>query len=162
MTRRVFLALVAAFGLSPVHAAAPSLPFADPAEIVRALYAREAARQANGKGPSEEEFLAEFSRDLRALFRAGRDGAASGATGRKLNAWFGWGVLPGQPVAVGRVRSLAGGVETRVVAVDLTVRGEARQVYVHLVAEGDRWAVGNIIYDAGDDFRTVREALAGY
>ena len=80
----------------------------DPVEFVRALYAREIARQAAGTFVGEVEFLEVFARETRQIWLAGRGSTVNISAGPILNAFFGWGVLPGYAVALQDVSAVRG------------------------------------------------------
>jgi hypothetical protein len=128
----------------------------DMVEFVRRIYAREIELHNARTPPANEEFYALFARDLRALMQAPRPGLAREPTGRLLHAFFGWGLLPGQPVRLDKVTPASGGTGgLKLVRVDLVVRAAPRQILVRPVREDGLWKIADISYGNG-------ESLAAY
>ena len=125
MLRRHFLCgLLAATSFTAFSAGAKEIE--DPEPFVRALYEREIARHNAGTVTNEREFLALFTRETRQLWLAGRHNSAKVPLGPILNAFFGWGVLPGQPVkliVVGNFR----GPRVLIIVVDQIGRASCRE-----------------------------------
>jgi len=118
----------------------------DGVAFVRDLYARQVALH-NARGRmAEADFLPLFARTLRTLMQAPRPGLAHAPAGPILNAFFGWGILPGQPVTLQWVRAAAGGA----VAVEIVARGEPRQITLRLVREQGLWKIADISYGHGE------------
>lgn len=163
-SRRVWLALAA--GLALIVTAPPAKAGGDMAEavkFVRELYQEEAARQKEGERMTDVEFLTVFTRDVRALWIAGKNRQFPIALpiGPKLHAFFGWGVLPATPVAINRVIGSAEGRNMVDVTVEMTIRGEGRRVMVRTQREAGVWRIANLLYDRGEDFVSYRKKLAG-
>jgi hypothetical protein len=154
----LFAAALAAGAVRPVRAQDGG----DMVEFVRKLYVRQVALHA-GKAPARgDAFYSLFARDLRALMQAPRPGAAREPIGRILNAFFGWGVLPGQPVQLDRVMPADGGAGSlKAVQVDLVVRGEKRQIIVRPVREDGLWKIADISYDHGDSLLAYYQRITG-
>ena len=141
ISRRRMLAAALAVLLPavPVHAE-------DGVAFVRDLYARQVALH-NARGRmTQADFLPLFALSLRALMQAPRPGLAREPAGPILNAFFGWGILPGQPVTLQRVRAGAGGA----VAVEIVARGAPRLLTVRLVREQSLWKIADISYGHGE------------
>ncbi len=139
--RMLASALAVLLPAMPVHAE-------DGVAFVRDLYARQVALH-NARGRmTQADFLPLFARDLRALMQAPRPGLARAPAGPILNAFFGWGILPGQPVALQRVRAAGGGI-----AVDIVARGEPRRITVSLLREQGLWKIADISYGHGESLR---------
>ena len=145
--RRIVFALLAA--AAPLGAAqAEDIGMV---EFVRALYVRQVKMHADDEHMSEEAFYALFSGELRALMQAPRPSLAREPVGRILNAFFGWGVLPHQPVVLHDVMPAYGGTGgLYLVRVDLLVRGEGRQIIVRPVRENGLWRIADISYQNGE------------
>jgi hypothetical protein len=77
-------------------------------EFVRALYERQAELLAANKPLSDDEFYELFARDLRRLMKAPRRTRNNQPIGPILNAFFGWGVLPGTEVKIGKIALVSG------------------------------------------------------
>jgi hypothetical protein len=131
-------------------------------EFVRDLYVREIELHLSRAPVSAEAFFALFARDLRALMQAPRPNAAAEPIGRILHAFFGWGVLPGQPVKLIRVMPAYGGTGgLTLVRVDLEHYGETHQIIVRPVRENGLWKIADISYDSGEDLRTYYRRITG-
>jgi len=140
ISRRRMLAAALAVLLPavPVHAE-------DGVAFVRDLYARQVALH-NARGRmTQADFLPLFALSLRALMQAPRPGLAREPAGPILHAFFGWGILPGQPVTLQRVRAAGGGI-----AVDIVARGEPRRITVSLLREQGLWKIADISYGHGE------------
>lgn len=129
-------------------------------EFVEGLYESQSRLQAQNTPLGREEFLALFSKGMRALMQAPRRPNSNVTLGPVLNAFFGWGVLPRTEVSVGKVSLVSGQYEgPATVGVPLTYRGETHKVLVHVLLDEDGWHVANIIYDNGksllDHYRGV-------
>jgi hypothetical protein len=160
--RRQFIFAMIAAAL-PVGAAqrvnATGIPMV---EFVRDLYVQQVALHAVGKPLGEAEFFALFSRELRALMHAPRPNLAREPIGRILNAFFGWGVLPGQTVELGRVIPAFGGTGGLFeVIVELTIRGEERRVVVRPVRQEGLWKIADISYGHNESLLTYYQHITG-
>jgi hypothetical protein len=151
MNRRHFLfAMMLVPALSgaaaPCHAECEELTAA---EYVASLYESQ-ARMLAAKSPlGEEEFLAMFSHDMRALMRAPRKLPTDMPEGAVLNAFFGWGVLPGTDVKIGKARRVSGKESSPArVALEIRHHGETHKLVVHLVKERGNWRIADITYDS--------------
>jgi hypothetical protein len=164
VTRRLWLGLAAAAlsGLSGRPATAGG-DMAEAVKFVRELYQDEAARHKEGERITDVEFLTVFTRDVRALWIAGknRQFPIPLPIGPKLHAFFGWGVLPVTPVTISRVIGSAEGRNMVDVTVEMTIRGEGRRVMVRTQREAGVWRIANLLYDRGEDFVSYRKKLAG-
>lgn len=159
MDRRqlIFLAGAALLGVSPARAECGE-PSA--AEFVEALYQKQARLQAQNTPLGQDEFLALFSKGMRALMQAPRRQGRGAMAGPVLNAFFGWGVLPRTEVTIGKTALASGQVEgPATVVVPVSYRGETHKVRVHVLMDEDGWHVANVIYDNGksliDHYRDV-------
>jgi hypothetical protein len=164
MDRRTFILALSAgaalLGAPPVRAecGGPSA-----IEFVEGLYEKQARLQAQNTPPDREEFLALFSRGMRALMQAPRRANRHVTLGPVLNAFFGWGVLPRTEVAVGKMSVVSGQDEgPATVGVPLIYRGEVHKLLVHvLLDEEDGWLIANIIYDNGKSLLDHYRGVAG-
>jgi hypothetical protein len=121
------------------------------AEFVAALDDKRARLLAANTPLSEGDFYPLFARELRRLMRAPRHFPRDEPIGRILNAFFGWGVLPGTEVKIGKVAVVSGkGDGAATVSVEVTFRGERHQVLVHVVQENQAWRIADISYDSGN------------
>lgn len=161
MDRRHFIlgfsAGAAVLGASPARAECGE-PSA--LEFVEGLYEKQARLQAQNTPLGEGEFLALFSKGMRALMQAPRRQSRSAAEGPVLNAFFGWGVLPHTEITIGKMALVSGQNEgPATVGVPVRYRGEAHKVLVHVLLDEDGWHVANVIYDNGksllDHYRDV-------
>src|SRR5262245_19435123 len=160
MDRRQFILSLSAgaalLGAAPAHAecGGPSA-----IEFVEGLYEKQARLQAQNTPLGKDEFLALFSKGMRALMQAPRRPARDVSLGPVLNTFFGWGVLPRTEVTIGKVNLVSGQDEgPATVGVAITYRGETHMVLVHVILD-DGWHIANIIYDNGksliDHYRDV-------
>jgi hypothetical protein len=130
-------------------------------EYVGELYEKQARLLAANTPAGEEEFHALFARDLRQLMQAPRRTPEDAPIGPLLNAFFGWGVLPGTEVTVGKIALVSGNSEgPATIGVDLKFRGEKHRILVHVVRENEVWLVANIIHDSGKSFVSHYRAMA--
>lgn len=151
MDRRHFILALSAgaalFGSLPAGAECGSV---SAIEFVETLYQKQARLHAENSPPAQEDFFALFSRDMRKLMQAPRRPDPNVMLGPKLNAFFGWGVLPRTEMAIGKTQRVSGQEEgPATIGVAVTYRGTARKVLVHVVMEEDDWRIANIIYDNG-------------
>lgn len=131
----------------------------DPEPFVRALYGKLVRQHIERKAESEREFLAHFTPETRdvwlAMTAAIRQGRAKYddkfPVGRILNAFFGWGVLPGHEIELLSINNHKGPRVT-VVVVELAANGNPRTVYVHPVRHNGGWLISDINYGDGESF----------
>ena len=71
-------------------------------EFVGDMYREQVRLLAADKPLSDDKFYELFARDLRKLMKAPRRARNNRPIGPILNAFFGWGVLPGTEVKIGR------------------------------------------------------------
>jgi len=119
-------------------------------EFVGELY-RKQARLLAAKAPlGEEDFYDLFARDLRRLMKASRRSQNNRPIGPLLNAFFGWGVLPGTEVKIDKIALVSGNYEgPATVGVDVCTRADKHRILVHVVRENEAWLIANIIHDSG-------------
>jgi hypothetical protein len=129
----------------------------DMVAFVRGVYAQQVRLHAAGENLREREFVALFSPDMVALMRAPRPGLEGEPAGPLLNAFFGWGVLPGQPVTLMEVAATEGGE----VNVDLIVRSERRRVTIRPVRANGLWTIADISYGRGEALRSYYMRITG-
>jgi len=152
MNRRQFIiALSAAAALLAAAPARAECGGPSAIEFVEGLYEKQARLQAQNTPLGQDEFLALFSKGMRALMQAPQRPKRSVTLGPMLNTFFGWGVLPRTEVTIGKVSLVSGQDEgPATIAVPVSYRGEAHKVLVHvLLDEADGWLIANIIYDNG-------------
>ena len=119
-------------------------------EFVEGLYEKQARLQMQNVPLDQDEFLALFSKGMRALMQAPRRPNRNVTLGPVLNAFFGWGVLPRTEVTIGKVTLMSGQDEgPATIGVPVSYRGETQKVLVHVLLDEDGWHIANIIYDNG-------------
>jgi hypothetical protein len=161
MDRRHFILALSAgaalLGAAPAHAecGGPSA-----IEFVEELYQKQARLHAENAPLSEEDFLALFSKGVRQLMQTPRKPDRNATLGPVLNAFFGWGVLPRTEVSIGKVNRISGESEgPATVGVNVSYRGEAHKVRVHVIMGDEGFGIANIIYDNGrsliDHYRDI-------
>jgi hypothetical protein len=92
--------------------------------------------------------------------RAPRSMPANTPVGPLLNAFFGYGVLPGSEIEIGKIALVSGQVEgPATVGVAVKRRGERSKVLVHVIREEDDWRIANIIYDSGKSLINHHRAM---
>lgn len=125
--------------------------------FVRRLYEREILRDARGAKIGNAEFYGLFTRAVRGLLRSPVPPRSNIVLGPMLHAFYGPGVLPGTQVMLRDVAPAPGSS----VAVDLTVRGEARRVVVHTAREDGEWRIADIDYGRGESYVAYHRKLRG-
>jgi hypothetical protein len=143
-----------AFGAAPARAQTGG----DAATFVRDFYAKEIAHHNARDMVREANFLAVFTRETQELWRAAQANRnrTNIPIGPILNAFFGWGVLPGHEVKLGAVAAVSGDA----VAVEFTALGEPRRIVVHAVREGGNWRIADIDYGRGQGYVAYLRSLA--
>jgi hypothetical protein len=150
------ICVLALFGALATGAAS-----AEPAaEWTRALYQREISRRLAVEAISDEAFLSVFAPATREAWLAARKGPGPSVDGPILNAFFGWGILPGQPVELAGVAPLQDDGAAARIAVDLRVKGTARRVIVEERMVSGAWRIDDIIYPEGESFLTRQRKCA--
>jgi len=130
-------------------------------EWLRDVYVAEASRIAHGQSLSDAEFLNLFTPQTAEFSRLAREQPSPDPPeGPSLNAFFGWGVVPGSDVAFLGASVVLGAADAPVVLVDLKVKGVSRRVVVEVIEDARSWRIANIVYDAGDDFVSFEKRLA--
>lgn len=129
-------------------------------EFVEALYQKQVRLQAQNTPLGRDDFLPLFSRGMRSLMQAPRRPNRNVTLGPVLNAFFGWGVLPGTEVKVGTLKLVSGQHEgPATVRVPVSYRGETHELLVHVLLQTDGWRIANIVYDNGrsllDHYRQI-------
>ena len=131
-------------------------------EFVDITYQKQARLLAAQTPLSQEEYEALFSRGMRALMQAPRPYLKDQPIGRILNAFFGWGVLPGTEIKVGNIELYSGDeIGPATVRVAIEHHGEPHKVLVHVVLQDDEWRIANIIYDSGKSLLEYYRVLTG-
>jgi hypothetical protein len=131
----------------PLHAECGEL---SSIEFVEVTWEKQARLHKEKTPPGDEAFYALFSSEMQKLMRAPRSMPANAPVGPLLNAFFGYGVLPGAEVEIGKIAP-AWGKETGPATVRVAIkhRGERSNILVHVIRENDDWRIANIIYDSG-------------
>ena len=153
MDRRQFLFVMsgATALLGGVRAAHAECGEEESDEFVEALYEEQARLNAANTPLEGDRFYALFARKLRQLMQASRHASPNAPIGPVLNAFFGWGVLPGTEVKIGKVARVSGSeYGPATVSVELNYRGEHHKVLVRAVQENEAWRVADISYDSGE------------
>jgi hypothetical protein len=151
MDRRNFIfAIATAARLTAAPAAHAECGEMSSIDFVEVTWEKQARLHKEKTPLDEEAFYALFSSDMQKLMRAPRSMPANTPIGPLLNAFFGYGVLPGSEVEIGKIALVSGQVEGPVtVGVAIKHRGERSKVLVHVIREEDDWRIANIIYDSG-------------
>jgi hypothetical protein len=154
--RRYVLAGVLVAAISTLAHGQPVPP--DAVEFVRAFYAKEAVRHNSRATIGEADFLAVFTAETQQAWRAAQANRnpTNVPIGPILNAFFGYGVLPGHEVKLGAVTANAGDG----VSVEFTAQGEPRRITVYAVREGEAWRIADIDYGRGDSYVAYLRRLA--
>jgi hypothetical protein len=119
-------------------------------EFVRALYEQQAELLAANKPLGDDEFYELFTRNLRRSMMPPRRARNHKPIGPILNAFFGWGVLPGAEVKIGKIALVSGNYEgPATVGVDVSIHADKHRILVHVVRKNEVWRVANVIYDTG-------------
>lgn len=119
-------------------------------EFVRATYEQQAELLAANKPLCDDEFYELFTRDLRRLMTAPQRTRHNKPISPILNAFFGWGVLPGTEVEIGKITLVSGNYEgPATVGVDVSTRADKHRILVHVVRKNEVWHVANVIYPSG-------------
>ena len=146
-------------GVRPGHAECGSSGII---EFTNTVWQKQARLLAAQTPPSEEEYYALFSRGMRTLMKAPRPYLKDQPIGRILNAFFGWGVLPGTEVEINDIEMHSGddnGPAT--IRVMIEHHGEPHKVLVHVIMQDDDWRIANIIYDSGKSLLEYYRVLTG-
>jgi hypothetical protein len=130
-------------------------------EFVGDMY-REQARLLAANAPlAGKDFYDLFARDLRKLMQAPRRSRNNRPIGPLLNAFFGWGVLPGTEATIDKIALVSGNQEApATVGDDVNIREERHRILVHVVREREAWLVANIIYDSGESLVSHYRGIA--
>ena len=131
-------------------------------EFTNTVWQKQARLLAAQTPPSEEEYYALFSRGMRTLMQAPRPYLKDQPIGRILNAFFGWGVLPGTEVEINDIELHSGddnGPAT--IRVMIEHHGEPHKILVHVIMQDDDWRIANIIYDSGKSLLEYYRVLTG-
>lgn len=132
-------------------------------EFVEGLYEQQARLQAAKTPLGEDEFRALFAGELRELMDAPRHYPPNEPEGPVLNAFFGWGVLPGTEIKIGKVARVSGkdpGPAT--VSVKINYRGKDHGILVRAVTENGAWRIADISYDSGKSLLSRYRKITGH
>jgi hypothetical protein len=130
-------------------------------EFIETTYYKQARLLAAKTPLGNDGFDALFSPGMRRLIHAPRRYPKHMTMGPLLNAFFGWGVLPGAEIKVGKIEHSSGDqyLGPATIRVEIEHRGEPHQILVHVVGPGEDWRIANIIYDSGksllDHYRSI-------
>jgi len=120
-------------------------------EFVEVTWEKQARLHKEKTPPSDEAFYALFSGEMQKLMRAPRTMPANAPIGPLLNAFFGYGVLPGTEVEIGKIAPVSGkDGGPAMIRVTVKHHGERRNILALVIREGDDWRIANIIYDSGN------------
>ena len=131
-------------------------------EFTNTVWQKQARLLAAQTPPNEEEYYALFSHGMRTLMQAPRPYLKDQPIGRILNAFFGWGVLPGTEVEINDIDMHSGddnGPAT--IRVMIKHHGEPHKILVHVIMQDDDWRIANIIYDSGKSLLEYYRVLTG-
>jgi hypothetical protein len=131
------------------------------ADWTRALYQREIGRHLAGESVSQEEFLSPFTPRTQEAWLAARKGPGPAMDGPILHPYFGWGVLPRQPVALLGVETQQDDGSFARIKIDLRIKGLARWAIVEIRKISGDWRIDDIAYDQGQSFREYLLKCAG-
>jgi len=123
------------------------------ADWTRALYQREIRRHLAGESVSQEEFLSPFAPRTQEAWLAARKGPGPAIEGPILHPYFGWGVLPQQPVALLGVEAQQDDGSFARIKIDLRIKGLARRAIVEMRKISSDWRIDDIAYEQGESFR---------
>lgn len=130
--------------------------------FVETLYQKQARLQAERAPLSTQEFEALFSRSMRNLMRTSRRYRKNAPLGPVLNAFFGWGVLPGTEVAIQKVTFVDGDdAGPATIRVTIEHHGQPHNILVRVASEHDEYRIANISYDSGLSLAGHYRALTG-
>jgi hypothetical protein len=162
MNRRQFVftlpGAVALFAARPGRAECGGLSIR---EFVETTYYKQARLHAEKTPLGNDDFYALFSPGMQRLMQAPRQYNKNQMIGPLLNAFFGYGVLPGAEITVGKVERYSGdeAMGPATIRVGIEHRGDPHKLLVHIVGSGDDWGIANIIYDSGrslvDHYRSI-------
>ena len=130
-------------------------------EFVETTYYKQARLLAAKTPLGNDDFYDLFSPGMRRLMQASRQYPKNQKIGPLLNAFFGYGVLPGAEIKVGKVEHRSGDQDLgpATIRIEIEHRGEPHKILVHVVGPGEDRRIANIIYDSGksliDHYRSI-------
>jgi hypothetical protein len=131
-------------------------------EFIDITWQKQARLLAARMPPDNEQFENLFSPGMRVLMHAPRPFLRDQPIGPLLNAFFGWGVLPGAEIKVGNIEIDSGDqMGPATVRVKIEHRSEPHQILVHVIMVDDDWRIANIIYDNGKSLIDHYRAITG-
>jgi hypothetical protein len=132
-------------------------------EFVETTYYKQARLLAAKTPLGNEAFDALFSPGMRRLIHAPRRYPKNITIGPLLNAFFGYGVLPGADIKVGKVEHASGDQDLgpATIRVEIEHRGEPHNILVHVVGPGEDWRIANIIYASGKSLIEHYRSMSG-
>ena len=164
MNRRQFVfALSGAMTLSASRAGHAECGGLSVREFVETTYYKQARLHAAKTPLSQDDFHALFSPGMRRQMQAPRQYPKNQMLGPLLNAFFGYGVLPGAEIKVGKVERDSGDEDLgpATIRVEIEHRGEPHKILVHVVGPGEDWRIANIIYDSGKSLLEHYRSITG-
>jgi hypothetical protein len=154
----VLLASIALLGSASGATALPLRPISD---WIRDIYTAQAARIASSQPPDEAEFLALFTPEVGALWRAAhRSPEVSAPEEQGFDALFGWRVPQGAKLGFVAVSKVLGTADAPTLLVDVVVSDRPRRIVIDAVENEGSWRIANIAYDEGEDFLSFERKLA--
>jgi len=130
--------------------------------FVEALYQKQARLQAEQTPPGAQEFEALFSRSMRKLMRTSRRYRKNAPLGPVLNAFFGWGILPGTEVTIQKVTFVDGDdAGPATIRVTTEHHGQPHDILVRVASENNAYRIADISYDSGPSLAGHYRAMTG-
>jgi hypothetical protein len=160
--RQLIFAVISAAVADGLAALSPARGADSPSTFLHELYTRETERHNKRLPADNEAFYAMFSREMRELMQAPRPPNPREPLGPVLHALFGRGVLPGNQVIFGGVRTVRSDDGIAMLDVILTVRGAVREIGVVLLRQDGAWKIHEIAYDGPDTLAAHYNRTAGH
>jgi hypothetical protein len=123
-------------------------------DAVRAIYGREIRIHLARGSEATEDYLCVYTRRTQQAWAASLKGPGPNTEGPILHPLFGWGVLPGSPVEMIDLRTLADDGSHARLEIVLRLRGETHRVNVSAQMSDGAWRIDDLSYDQGEAFRS--------